>query len=135
MLTIQGMMFSAMCLVNHNSNKYIVASYELPSDAGFKLVYTPITTTNNIVSINDNEVTKIEGVINENNGTLPYEFAAVGNKVFLSGFTSIYSFELAVNKSDKGLTTVNNTNNFGTNPQIALSMLSSTELKIQSTII
>lgn len=113
MLTLPGMYFTTMGLINHNSNKYIVASYQLPSDAGYKLLYMPITTTNNILSINDNEVTKIEGVINENNGTLPYEFAAVGNKVFLSGFTSIYSFELAVNKSDKGLTTVNNTNNFG----------------------
>ena len=113
MLTLQGMYFKAMGLVSSNNNKYIVAAYELPGLAGYKLIYMPLTTTNNVLPSNDNDVTKVEGVINENNGTFPYEFTAADNKVFLSGFTSIYSFDLAVNKSDKVLTAVYNTNNFG----------------------
>ena len=93
-VTIQGMMIGAMCLATTETEKYIVVVYELPGNEGFKVVYTPITTTNNIVPINDKDVIKVDGTINEKNGTKPYQIINIKNKVIISGFTSLYSFML-----------------------------------------
>lgn len=107
MLTLYSMNFSTMGVVSYNNSHYVVATYELAGNAGYKMLYMPINTTNNILNVNDNNVTKVEGVINENNGTIPYEFSYVNNKVFLSGFTSIYSFNLEENKNATTLSSIN----------------------------
>ncbi len=97
-------LFKAIGLdTQHENDKYIVAAYQTPSNGNYKIVYMPTTTTNNITPGADYNVIKIAGSINETAGLTPYTFSFIENKVYLSGFTSIYGFTpTAINNAPNG---------------------------------
>jgi hypothetical protein len=104
MYSVQGMLgFKAIGIGEKADGYFLTGVYELALNAGFKIVYMPVSTTNNTSPGNDNEITKVEGSINPEASCTPYEFAFADNSIFLSGFTSIYSFKptVAINNSGK----------------------------------
>lgn len=82
------------------------------------MVYMPANITNNNAQGTDNDVTKVSGKINLEDGVTPYEMAFVNGKIFLSGFATIYGFTPAVAATIPNGGVANNSNqkNIAINP-------------------
>lgn len=86
-----------------NGKEYIVTCFLSVLENGFKFAYLPTTTTNNVAPGFDNDVIKVNGKILIEDGCNPYEMVFVNNKIYLSGFTSIYGFTpTAINNAQNG---------------------------------